>query len=84
MQLRPIAVKKLAYTIVGGKFRENKTVSLKKPVYSVPFALILGVWYKFANENSVRLWFLLYVDLKRFKSSNSENSVQNVIFTGIT
>ena len=23
-KLRPIAVKKLAYTIVGGKFRENK------------------------------------------------------------
>ena len=34
-QLRPIVFKKLAYTIVGGKFRENKTVSLKKPVYNV-------------------------------------------------
>ena len=32
-QLMPIAVKKHAYTIVGGKFRENKRVSLKKPVY---------------------------------------------------
>ena len=29
------SVKKLAYTIVGGKFRENKRVSLKKPVYNV-------------------------------------------------
>ena len=34
-QLRHIAVKKLDYTIGGGKFRENKTVSLKKPVYNV-------------------------------------------------
>ena len=34
-QLRPIAVNKHAYTIVGGKFRENKRVSLKKPVYNV-------------------------------------------------
>ena len=34
-QLRPIVFKKLAYTIVGGKFRENKTVSLKKHVYNV-------------------------------------------------
>ena len=34
-QLRPIAVKKLAYTISGGKFRKNKTVSLTKPVYNV-------------------------------------------------
>ena len=33
--LGPIPVKKLAYTIVGGKFRENKRVSLKKPVYNV-------------------------------------------------
>ena len=32
---RPIVVKKQAYTIVGGKFRENKRVSLKKPVYNV-------------------------------------------------
>ena len=31
----PIAVNKLAYRIVGGKFRENKRVSLKKPVYNV-------------------------------------------------
>ena len=30
-----MAVKKHAYTIVGGKFRENKRVSLKKPVYNV-------------------------------------------------
>ena len=30
-----IAGKKRAYTIVAGKFRENKTVSLKKPVYNV-------------------------------------------------
>ena len=28
--------------------------------------------------------FSLYVALKRFKRCNSENSVQNVIFTGIT
>ena len=28
-------MKKRAYTIVGGKFRENKRVSLKKPVYNV-------------------------------------------------
>ena len=34
-QRRPIAVKKLAYTIVRGKFRENKTVSFTKPVYNV-------------------------------------------------
>ena len=33
--LRAIAVKKLAYTIVGGKFRENKRVSLQKLVYNV-------------------------------------------------
>ena len=33
--LGPIVFKKIAYTIVGGKFRENKTVSLKKPVYNV-------------------------------------------------
>ena len=32
---RPIAVNKHAYTIVGGKFRDNKRVSLKKPVYNV-------------------------------------------------
>ena len=34
-QRRPIAVKKLAYTIVREKFRENTTVSFKKPVYNV-------------------------------------------------
>ena len=34
-QLRPIAVNKHAYTIVGGKFRQNKRVSLKKPFYNV-------------------------------------------------
>ena len=34
-QLRLIAVKKHAYTIVGGKFREKKRVTLKKPVYNV-------------------------------------------------
>ena len=34
-QLRPIAVKKHKSTIVGGKFRENTRVSLKKPVYNV-------------------------------------------------
>ena len=33
--LGPLAVKKHAYTIVGGKFRENKRVSLKKPVFNV-------------------------------------------------
>ena len=34
-QLRPIAVNKHSYTIVGGGFRETTRVSLKKPVYNV-------------------------------------------------
>ena len=33
--LRNLGPLQLEYMIVGGKFRENKTVSLKKPVYNV-------------------------------------------------
>ena len=55
---------KHAYTIVGGKFRENKRVSLKKPVYNVVFALILVVWSKFPDENSGSLRFFTICGLK--------------------
>ena len=53
--LRPIAVKKLAYTIVGGKFRENMKVS--KLFYMKIASVLYTFVYTFALNSSSYTWF---------------------------
>ena len=76
----------LSYTIFGGKFRENKRVSLKKPVYNVLLHCNSSSLAKVSPwKSALRLRFFTICGLKTlYNTVIVRNSVQNVIFTANT
>ena len=69
---------KHAYATVGGDHRENKRVSLKKPVYQVLLHYLQQFGQSFTIKIALACDFVLYAALKGFISCNRDNCVQVV------